>query len=252
MNNQRQSFWAGVQAELPLLIGVVPFGMIYGVLAVNAGLTLAPAQMMSSIVFAGSAQFITAQLVREAVPGIVIVLTIAVVNMRHILYSASVAPYLRALPMRWKVLLSYLLTDECYAVTILNYEKDEANPHGHWFFLGAGLTLWTSWQISTATGILLGTTVPESWPLDFALPITFIALIIPALKDRPAIAASLSAGAVALVAYGLPYKLGLMLAGVTGIAVGTLLEGWKSQKAVSSTVSDQGAPETGDAKGGAQ
>ena len=228
MENSSQPFWAGVRAELPLLIGVVPFGMIYGVLALSAGLTPASAQLMSSIVFAGSAQFITAQLVREAVPGLVIVLTIAVVNLRHMLYSASVAPYMRALPMRWKVLLSYLLTDEAYAVTILNYEKGDSNPSGHWFFFGAGLTLWTSWQISTAAGILLGTTLPESWPLDFALPITFIALIMPALRDRPAIAASLSAGAVALLAYELPYKLGLMLAGVIGITVGTWLEGRKS------------------------
>jgi 4-azaleucine resistance transporter AzlC len=224
MKNSKQSFWAGVRAELPLLIGVAPFGMIYGVLALSAGLAPFPAQMMSSIVFAGSAQFITAQLVRDAVPGLVIVLTIAVVNMRHMLYSASVAPYVRDLPMRWKVLLSYLLTDEAYAVTILNYEKDGSNPSGHWFFLGAGLTLWTSWQISTAIGILLGATMPESWPLDFALPITFIAIIIPALKDRPAIAASLTAGVVALLAFDLPYKLGLMLAGLLGIAVGTFLD----------------------------
>ena len=228
MNNNQKSFWAGVRAELPLLIGVAPFGMIYGVLALSAGLTPVPAQMMSSIVFAGSAQFITAQLVRDAVPGLVIVLTIAVVNLRHMLYSASVAPYMRALPMRWKVLLSYLLTDEAYAVTILYYEQEDTNPGGHWFFLGAGLTLWTSWQISTAIGILLGATLPESWPLDFALPITFIAIIMPALKDRPAIAAALSAGVVALLAYSLPYKLGLMLAGLVGIVIGTFLEGRKS------------------------
>jgi 4-azaleucine resistance transporter AzlC len=233
MSDQRRTFWAGVRAVLPLLMGVVPFGMIYGVLAINAGLTTLSAQMMSSIVFAGSAQFITAQLVREAVPGLVIVLTIAVVNLRHILYSASVAPYVRALPMRWKVLLSYLLTDEAYAVTILHYEKEDSHPAGHWFFLGSGLTLWTSWQLSTAAGILLGTTLPESWPLDFALPVTFIALIVPALKDRPAIAASLTAGVVALFAYSLPYKLGLMIAGVLGILVGTLLEGQKPSRAVS-------------------
>jgi branched chain amino acid efflux pump len=140
---------------------------------------------------------------------------------------------LRALPMRWKTLLAYLLTDEAYAVTILNYERDGAAPAGHWFFLGAGLTLWVSWQLSTAAGILLGTALPESWPLDFALPITFIALIVPALKDRPAVAASLTAGTVAVFAYGLPYKLGLMLAGLLGILVGTALEGRKSSKAVS-------------------
>ena len=232
MKNASQSFWAGVRAELPLLMGVIPFGMIYGVLALNAGLRPAAAQMMSSIVFAGSAQFITAQLVREAVPGLVIVLTIAVVNLRHMLYSASVAPYVRDLPMGWKILLSYLLTDEAYAVTILNYEKEGDAPSGHWFFLGAGLTLWISWQLSTAAGILLGTTLPESWPLDFGLPITFIALIFPTLKDRPAIAAALTAGTVALFAHDLPYKLGLMLAGLLGILVGTVLEERKSPKGI--------------------
>jgi 4-azaleucine resistance transporter AzlC len=208
--------------------------MIYGVLALDAGLTPASAQMMSSIVFAGSAQFITAQLVKDVVPGLIIVLTIAVVNLRHMLYSASVAPYVRTLSMGWKVMLSYLLTDEAYAVTIVNYEKKDGAPYGHWFFLGTGLTLWVSWQISTAVGILLGTTLPESWPLDFALPVTFIALIIPTLKDRPAIAASFTAGVVALFAYGLPYKLGLMLAGLLGILVGTFLDGRKSPQAVSS------------------
>jgi 4-azaleucine resistance transporter AzlC len=225
MNASAKNFWAGVRAELPLLIGVSPFGMIYGVLALSAGLGPVPAQMMSSIVFAGSAQFITTQLYRDLVPGLIIVLTIGVVNLRHMLYSASVAPYLRDLPMRWKVPLAYLLTDEAYATTILHYEREGKTGAGHWFFLGAGLALWTTWQISTAVGIVVGRALPETWPLDFALPVTFIALIMPALKDRPAVAAALSAGALALLAYALPYKLGLMLAGLVGILVGTLLEG---------------------------
>lgn len=230
MSQPKKLFWTGVRAEIPLLIGVIPFGMIYGVLALDAGLGPAPAQMMSSIVFAGSAQFITAGLVREAAPGLIIVLTIAVVNLRHMLYSASIAPYVRSLPMRWKVLLSYLLTDEAYATTILHYEQEETPANGHWFFLGAGTALWTTWQLSTAVGILLGATLPESWPLDFALPLTFIAIVIPALKDRPAAAAACSAGLAALLAFGLPYKLGLMAAGLLGIAVGVFVEGWKSAR----------------------
>ena len=120
-----------------------------------------------------------------------------------------------------------MLTDEAYAVTITHYEADDVNPSAHWYFLGAGLTLWTSWQISTAVGIFLGATLPANWPLDFALPLTFIALVIPVLNDRPAIAAALSAGVVALLAYHLPYKLGLMLAALVGITIGTLLEGRK-------------------------
>ena len=225
MNKQIHNFLAGVRAEIPLLIGVFPFGMIYGALALNAGLSTSAAQMMSSIVFAGSAQFITTQLVHEVTPGLVIVLTIAVVNLRHMLYSASLAPYLASLPTRWKVLLSYLLTDEAYAPTILYYEKEGITPQAHWFLLGAGCSLWFTWQVSTALGIFLGTAIPESWSLDFALPLTFIAMVVPVLKNRPAIAAALSAGAVALVAFALPYKLGLILAALVGIVVGTMLEG---------------------------
>jgi len=230
MSEQSKNFWAGARAEIPLLIGVFPFGMIYGALALNAGLSASAAQSMSSIVFAGSAQFITTELVHQLTPGPVIVLTIAVVNLRHMLYSASLAPYLASLSTRWKVLLGYLLTDEAYAPTAIHYEKEGITPSGHWFLLGAGLALWTNWQISTGLGIFLGTAIPESWSLDFALPLTFIAMVVPVLKNRPAIAAAISAGVVALVAYSLPYKLGLILAALVGITVGTVLEGRKSPK----------------------
>ena len=233
MSEQSKQFWAGVRAEAPLLVGGFPFGMIYGALALNAGLTVSASQMMSSIVFAGSAQFVAAQLIHDAAPGFVIILTIAVVNLRHMLYSASLAPYLESVSMRWKVLLSYLLTDEAYAPTIIKYERDGKTTHGHWFLFGAGLALWVDWQVSTALGIFLGAAIPDSWSLDFALPLTFIAMVVPVLKGRPYVAAALSAGVMALVAYSLPYKLGLLLAALVGIAVGTILESKKSAKGAS-------------------
>lgn len=224
MNEKMLVFWSGVREEVPLLVGVFPFGMIYGALALKAGLGLAASQMMSSIVFAGSSQFIAAQLIHDAAPSLVIVLTIAVVNLRHMLYSASIAPYLEKLSIRWKVLLSYLLTDEAYAPTALKFEREGASPLGHWFLFGAGLALWSTWQVSTGLGIFLGAVIPPAWPLDFALPLTFIALVMPALRSRPAIAAALSAGLVALLAYSMPYKLGLILAALMGIFIGTMLE----------------------------
>jgi 4-azaleucine resistance transporter AzlC len=228
MNEARKTFWDGVRAEFPLLVGVFPFGMIYGVLALNAGLSKAASQTMSSMVFAGSAQFITAQLVSESAPAMVIILTIAVVNLRHMLYSASLAPYLKNVSLKWKVLLSYLLTDEAYAPSILQYEKEGVRTVSHWFLFGAGCALWSTWQISTAFGIFLGTAIPENWHLDFALALTFIAMVVPALKNRPMVAAAISAGLVALLAYSLPFKLGLILAALTGIVVGTIMEGRKS------------------------
>lgn len=227
MGQTMKSFWAGVRAESPLLIGAFPFGLIYGTLAISAGLSASAAQMMSSIVFAGSSQFIAAQLINDSAPGLVIVLTIAVVNLRHILYSASVAPYIEHLPMRWKALLAYLLTDEAYAAAIIHYEKNGLTPTSHWFFFGAGLALWTTWQASSALGIFLGAVIPSSWPLSFALPLTFIAMVIPVLKDKPLAAAALSAGIAALLAHSLPFKLGLILAALVGIFTGAYLENRK-------------------------
>jgi len=227
MSTPAKTFLNGVRAEFPLLIGVFPFGMIYGALALNAGLSTLASQLMSSIVFAGSSQFVAAQLIHDEAPGFVIVLTIAVVNLRHMLYSASLAPYLKNLSLKWKALLSYLLTDEAYAPSILKFEEEGITPVSHWFVFGAGFSLWFTWQVSTALGIFLGTAIPASWSLDFALPLTFIAMVVPALKNRPMVAAALSAGVVALLAFSLPFKLGLILAALTGIAVGTVMEGRK-------------------------
>ncbi len=221
---ERAEFLAGVRAEIPILLGVAPFGMIYGALAMTAGLPASMAQAMSSVVFAGSAQFIAAQLIGNGAPAVVLLITTLVVNLRHMLYSASVAPYLRRLRPRWRWLLAYLLTDEAYAVAIGHYLAPLESAHKHWYLLGAGLALWTTWQACTAVGIFLGARIPPSWSLEFALPLTFIALLAPILKSRAAVAAAVSAGAAALLVAGLPYKLGLVLAALIGIAVGMWAE----------------------------
>ncbi len=223
-SNPFRKFLSGLKAELPLLVGVFPFGMIYGALAINAGLPSGVAQAMSAVVFAGSSQFVAAQLIGSATPALVVILTIGVVNLRHLLYSASVSPYLQKLSPVWKAVLAYLLTDEAYAVSILHYNLDLPETDGHWFFLGAGLGLWLTWQTGTAAGILLGAIVPPSWSLDFTLALTVIALVIPTLKDRPAIAASLTAGLTALLAHSLPYSLWIIVAAFAGIAAGIWAE----------------------------
>jgi 4-azaleucine resistance transporter AzlC len=207
------------------VIGVLPFGMIYGVLAIGAGLPSSAAQAMSAVIFAGSSQFISAQLFGLGAPSLVIVLTVAVVNLRHALYSASIAPYLQRLPERWKWLLAYLLTDEAYAVTITHYNQAGESRHRHWFFLASGLFLWITWQASTAAGIFLGAAIPASWSLDFTLALTFIAIVIPGLKDRAGVAAAVTAGIVAVLAAALPFRLGLMAAALAGILAGYWLEG---------------------------
>ena len=221
----RREFWSGVRDEAPILLGVVPFGLIYGALAMHARLSAAASQAMSSIVFAGASQIITAQLVEAGATGVVIVVVVFVVNLRHALYSASVAPYLNDLTPAWKLLLAYLLTDEAYAVAITHYRREGDPSLRHWYFLGAGLTLWSSWQVSTLAGIFIGARIPADWPLSFVLPLTFIALVVPALKDRAAIAAALVAGVVGVLAINFPYKTGLLLAALVGILAGLALEG---------------------------
>lgn len=220
----RSQFFSGLKAELPILLGVVPFGLIYGILAVEAGLSPLQAQAMSAIVFAGSAQFVMAQLFALGTPASVVVLTAILVNLRHALYSASVAPYVKLLPGRWRYFLAYLLTDEAYAVTINHYRTDDRTGNRRWFFLGAGLALWTTWQISTATGILLGAQIPAAWPLAFFLPLTFIALVVPGLEDWAATAAALVAGLISVLAFKLPFKLGLVVAALIGVTAGMLME----------------------------
>ncbi len=225
--NQAQEFFQGIKAEVPILIGVIPFGMIYGVLAIDAGLQPGIAQAMSAIVFAGSSQFISTQMFAAGSPGVIIILTVAVVNLRHMLYSASIAPYVVGLSRTWKWLLAYLLTDEAYAVSITHYRQPGELQFRHWFFLGAGLALWSSWQASTAVGIFLGSIIPPDWPLDFTLALTFIALLVPGIKDKPNLIAALIAGIVAVFAYNLPYKLGLILAALSGIGAGLWMESRK-------------------------
>ncbi|CAH0443850.1 Inner membrane protein YgaZ [Ralstonia syzygii subsp. syzygii] len=221
-------FRAGVLALAPMLLGVVPFGLIYGVLATAAGMPVWLAVAMSAIVFGGASQMILVQLWAGGAPALVIAATVSMVNLRHALYSASIAPTLVHLPRRWKWLIAYLLTDEAFAA--MNRRVVNARPGGeqtayrHWYFLGAGVALWASWQASTIIGVVLGAQVPTTWPLDFFLPLTFIAIVVPSLRTRAQLAAALTGAALAVAWTGWPHKLGLMSAACVGIAIGATIE----------------------------
>lgn len=207
------------------MLGVLPFGVIFGVLALAAGLPPALAQAMSVVVFAGSAQFIGVQLIAGGAGTAVLWLTTFIVNLRHLLYGASLAGHLRHLPQRWRWLLAYLLTDEAYVVTVLHYQQSHPlDRFRHWFFLGAGVTLWAGWQLSTAAGVFLGTQVPPEWSLDFSLALTFIGLVMPSLRQRPHLGTAVIAAVVAVLTFTWPYKLGLVAAALAGIIAGVWLE----------------------------
>uniref|UniRef100_Q477Y0 AzlC-like protein n=1 Tax=Dechloromonas aromatica (strain RCB) TaxID=159087 RepID=Q477Y0_DECAR len=222
-DSPRAEFFGGVRAELPLLLGVVPFGLIFGVLGLAVGMPGWAVVLSSSLVFGGSSQVVFAQLWGSGTPPPVMVTTVGVVNLRHLLYSAAVADYLRALPWRWKLLLAYLLTDEAFAAAIGRLRDGPVAPHRHWFLCGTGLTLWTGWQLSTLTGVLLGTAIPASWSLDFSIALTFIALLVLSVHRRSDAWAAMVAAVVVLPALALPHKLGLLVAAGAGIAFGLVM-----------------------------
>jgi 4-azaleucine resistance transporter AzlC len=219
-------FLAGARTTLPLIVGAIPFGIIFGALAINSGLSFGGALAMSLFVFAGSAQFIAAGLLAAGTSWPVIVLTTFVVNLRHVLYSATVAPHLRHLAQHWQIPLAFWLTDETFVVVAERYTRSSALPYTHWYYLGSAIFMYLNWQVCTFLGLTIGQLLPNAidWGLDFAMPVTFIGLVIPYLKNRPVIATVVVSGLVAIVAYPLPNKLGLMVASLAGIVSGILAE----------------------------
>ena len=194
----RSEFWAGVRDELPLQLGVVPFGLIFGMLGISSGLTPLQTILMSSILFGGASQIVFAQLWANGAPPFFVGASVSVINLRHVLYSASVAPYLRQLPMRWRIALAYLLTDEAYAVSIKHFLERPTNPFKHFYLLGAGMALWVFWQISTIIGVFASATIPEELSLGFAIPLTFIAIVTPTIRTRPDLLACVTSAGLAL------------------------------------------------------
>jgi 4-azaleucine resistance transporter AzlC len=179
---------------------------------------------MSFIMFGGSAQFISLPLIAAGTPALVLIMTVFFVNLRHVLYSASLAPYLEKASPLWKAVCAYLLTDEAYAVAIARFQNDSDERYRHWFLFGAGALLWCVWQFSTMVGIIVGAQVPPEWGLDFVLPLTFIAIVVPMLKNRAYVTAAVIAAVGGVLAYALPYKLGYVVASVVAIAVGFAME----------------------------
>ncbi|WP_313693991.1 AzlC family ABC transporter permease [Halorarum halobium] len=239
---------SGVRDTLPLLLGIVPFALVAGVAGVEAGLTPLQTLGMSVVVFAGASQLAALDLLGSDAALGVVVLTAVVINLRMMMYSASIAPHFRALPARVRAGCAYLLTDQAYAVTVARYRRadeergadeehgadendvgavdggpDDADDGGlrqPYYYLGVGGTLWIVWQVGTVVGIVFGAGVPDAWRLDFAVPLVFLALLVPVLSDRPSVAAGLVAAAVAVFAAGLPFNAGLIAGALVGVVAG--------------------------------
>ncbi|HLL40139.1 MAG TPA: AzlC family ABC transporter permease [Rubrobacteraceae bacterium] len=223
--SSRGAFVSGVKATAPVLLALVPFALAFGTMATGSGLSALQALAMSVFVFAGAAQLAMVPLISAGASVAVIVLTVLVINLRMTLYSASLAPHFRRLTAGWKGLLSYLLTDQAYAATITRFDEGQTEEvDKRWYYLGAALAVWVTWQPAAMLGVFLGSRVSEDWSLDFVLPLTFIALVLPAIKDRMTATAALSAGGTAVFVAAMPLNLGLITAALVGVMGGLVAE----------------------------
>ena len=219
-----RDFRTGFAEMLPANVGLTPFGLVCGVGAAAAGANLAGALGMSAIIFSGAAQVLAIQLLAAGAPLAVIVLTCFVAGLRFLMYSAAMAPYLRPLPPRWQQALAFLLTDQAFASSLRRFDAG-ANPRaGAMHFLGGGLALWSWWQVTNVAGFLAGNLIPAAWSLDFAVPLCFIALLVPVLRTSPMLVAALTAGVAVVALEALPMRLNLIVAALLGIAAGTLVD----------------------------
>ncbi len=217
-------FRAGFIEMLPACIGIIPFGLVCGVGAAAAGATWLAALGMSTIIFSGAAQILAGQLLAGGAPLLVIVLTCFVLGLRFLMYSAAMAPYLKSLPGRWQQALAFLLTDQAFAAAIRRFNAKDDPFGGAHHFLGCGVALWTCWQITNMVGYFAGNLIPPSWSLEFAVPLCFIALVAPLMRDAPNIVAAVVAGIAVVALDGLPMKLNLIVAGIVGIVAGTVVD----------------------------
>jgi 4-azaleucine resistance transporter AzlC len=191
----------------------------------GSGLSTLEALAMSVFVFAGAAQLAMIPLISAGASVAVVVLTVLVINLRMTLYSVSLAPHFQRLPAGWKSLLSYLLTDQAYAATITRFDEGRTEESDkRWYYLGVALAIWVTWQAAAMLGVFLGSWASEGWSLDFVLPLTFIALALPVIKDRMTAAAALLAGGTAVFAAAMPLNLGLITAALVGVMGGLLAE----------------------------
>ena len=218
----RPAFLEGVRDIAPMMLGVIPFGIVCGVGAIAAGASPVAALAMSMIMFSGAAQIVATQLLVAGAPFAVILVSCLIVSLRLLMYSAAMAPHLRDLDQRWRALLSFVLTDQAFAGTLQRFKSSTDLRANASYFLGTGALLWTVWQLSTLAGILAGQVIPASWELDFVVPLCFLAVLIPLLRDRVSILVFIVATIAVVALDAMPLRLSMICGGLLGIAAGIL------------------------------
>jgi len=199
--SQKREFLLGARDTIPMIVGAIPFGILFGALATSVGLSVFATMAMSLFVFAGSSQFVAATLIGQGVGVAVIVMTTFFVNLRHALYSASLGSYFKGLKQKWLLPLGFFLTDETYAVVIKRVTESPESKNHHWYCLGSALAMYINWQLCTVIGITAGKALENlsEWGLEFAMIVTFIGIVVPLITRFPMLVAALVAISVGLL-----------------------------------------------------
>ncbi len=225
-STSKSYYWKGFCDGAPFVIPIIPFGTLFGVLAVETGADALQALVFSATVFAGGAQFAALQLMQDGAPILIVLASSLAVNLRLVMYSASLTPYLGSAPMWQRAIAAFVIVDQTYAGAIVRFENEPSLlvSQRMSYFFGLISPLTPFWLLCTYLGAVLGTRIPDSWALDFALPILFLALIGPMMRTNAHVVAALVATAVALLTVNVPFNLGLLIAGFAGMMAGAQAE----------------------------
>ena len=219
MSKKTENLLKGFYDVSPLLLPVVPFGIIFGAIGIELGFGPYITYATSIIIFSGASQIVFFQLLSNGASSLIAITSSSVVSTRHLLYGAVVAQYLSKLSLIWKIFLSYLLTDQAFAVSHEFFKKNSNDEYKHYHLLGAGLTLWIVWQLTTVIGILLGSIVPEELGLSFTIPLTFLALLINYFRKIDHLIVIFLSGLSSILFYEAPLKSYIILSCVISLFI---------------------------------
>ncbi len=227
-----KTYWRGFRDGAPFILVIAPFGLLFGVVATEAGFNLLETMAMTVLVIAGAAQFAAVQMLADNAPVLVIVLTGLAINLRMAMYSASLTPHLGKAPFWQRGFIAYFMVDQAYGVSIVKYEAepDMPLPQKVAYYFGVISPIAPMWYGFTLLGALAGSAIPDEYALDFAIPITFLAMVAPALRSLPHVAAAIVSVVVALALSWMPYNLWLMIAAVLAMMTGARIEKWQEAR----------------------
>jgi len=231
MNGKTKNFFKASIDVLPLLIPVVPFGIIFGAIGIELGFGPYVTYATSIIIFSGASQIVFLQLLSAGASSIVAITSSSVISTRHLLYGAVVTQYLSNLSIYWKISLSYILTDQAFAVSNEYFKKNKKDKFKHYYLLGAGVTLWITWQLTTIIGILLGSIVPEELGLTFTIPLTFLALLLNYFRKFDHIIVIIVSGVLSVIMYDAPFKSYIIFSSLISLFIAYLIVKMRKEKA---------------------